>query len=43
MLPAKSFYALVASNPVLWAQVREEADRRIEETHRIVAGVTSVV
>lgn len=43
LLAPRRFYALVAANPVLWSQVREEASRREGETHRIVAGVTASV
>jgi len=42
-LEAKLFYTLVASNPMLWAQVWAEANRRELETLRIIAGVTGSV
>lgn len=42
-LEAKHFYTLVASNPLLWAHVWEEASRRELETCRIVAGTTGSV
>lgn len=43
VLPAKNFYALVASHPILWDQVRQEAHRRELETVQIVTGVTGSV
>jgi CRP-like cAMP-binding protein len=42
-LEAKRFYSLVASIPMLWAQVWKEANRRELETLQIVAGVTGSV
>jgi len=43
ILPAKNFYALVASHPILWDQVRQEAHRRELEIVQIVTGVTGAV
>lgn len=43
MLPAKNFYALVASHPILWHQVRQEAHRRELEMVQIVAGTSGSV
>ncbi|HUS66962.1 MAG TPA: cyclic nucleotide-binding domain-containing protein, partial [Kofleriaceae bacterium] len=43
MLPAKNFYALVASHPILWDQVRQEAHRRELELVQLVTGVTGSV
>jgi cAMP-dependent protein kinase regulator len=43
VLPAKNFYSLVASHPILWDQVRHEAHRRELEMVQIVTGVTGSV
>jgi CRP-like cAMP-binding protein len=43
MLPPQSFYDLLAELPVLWDEVRREADRRELEMYEIVAGVTGSV
>jgi CRP-like cAMP-binding protein len=40
MLPAKNFYALVASHPMLWDEVRREARRRELENVQILTGTT---
>ena len=42
MLPPQSFYDLIAENPVLWEEVRREANRRELEMYQMVAGVTGV-
>ena len=42
-LEAKRFYSLVASIPMLWAQVWQEANRRELESLQIVAGTTGNV
>lgn len=43
MLPPQSFYDLIAENPVLWEEVRREANRRELEMYQILAGVTGAV
>ena len=43
VLPAKNFYALVASHPILWDQVRQEAHRRELEMVQVVTGVSGSV
>ena len=40
MLPAKNLYALVASHPTLWEEVRREARRRELESVQMLAGTT---
>jgi CRP-like cAMP-binding protein len=41
MLPPKNFYALVASNPSLWDEVRKEARRRELESLQVLVGQTT--
>jgi len=43
VLPPRDFYEIVASNPVLWDEVRREANRRQLEMNQIVTGETNVV
>ena len=43
VLPAASFYEIVAEYPVLWDTMKQEAGRRDLENHRIVTGNTSMV
>jgi CRP-like cAMP-binding protein len=40
MLPAKNLYALVASHPTLWEEVRRDARRRELESVQMLAGTT---
>jgi CRP-like cAMP-binding protein len=43
MLSPKKFYDVVSNNPILWEQIRAEADRRELEMAQIIAGMTDVV
>jgi CRP-like cAMP-binding protein len=43
MLPAKNLYALVASHPTLWEEVRREARRRELESVQMLAGTTGAL
>jgi CRP-like cAMP-binding protein len=43
MLPPQSFYDLIAELPVLWDEVRREANKRELEMYELVAGVTGAV
>jgi CRP-like cAMP-binding protein len=43
VIPAKNFYALVASHPMLWDEVRREARRRELDGVELVTGTTGSV
>ena len=43
ILPPRAFYDIVSHNPMLWDEVRREANRRKLETNQIVTGETNVV
>jgi CRP-like cAMP-binding protein len=43
VLPAKNFYALVASHPTLWDEVRKGSSRRELDDVQMLAGATGIV
>ena len=43
MLPPQAFYDLVAEHPVLWEELRAEAQRRELELYQLVTGKTSLI